>query len=85
MTELKQEVTREIQRRANSIARKEGCGWATTITFDPAQPEGVVEHTSFGYRKKTTGEYVPNAYLRNFGWKNTYYQRAETVVNLHPE
>lgn len=71
-----------LQRRANRIARRAGYGSATSVSFGDA--DRVVTHTSRGYRKHTTGEYVPNKYLSNFGWKNTYYQRAETVVSLAP-
>ena len=35
-----------------------------------------------GYRKNTTDQYVPNAYLYNFGWKNTYYQHARLVITF---
>lgn len=35
-----------------------------------------------GYRKNTTGEYVPNSYLNNFGWKNTYYQHASLYITI---
>ena len=45
----------------------------------------VVSYTRFGYRKYTTGEYVPNKYLSNFGWKNTYYQHAECDVMVNIE
>ena len=68
------------QKRANSIARKEGYGTATTIVY--GDEDKVVSHTPYGYRKYTTGEYVPNSYLCNFGWKNTYYQHAKTTVML---
>lgn len=74
---------KEIQKRANICARKNGYGIATTIIFDPkAKEDYVLEHTSYGYRKNTTGEYVSNKYLNNFGWKNTYYQNAKTTVVL---
>ena len=76
--------TPEQSRRANSIARKAGYGRATKIWVNEPidgdiQPK-VLSHISYGYRKYSTGEYVPNSYLKNFGWKNTYYQQAETVV-----
>lgn len=41
---------------------------------------GETEHTASGYRKYTTGEYVPNSYRDKFGWKNTYYQSASLVI-----
>ncbi len=80
---MAQTVTPEQQKTANRVARAARCGRATTIILsaDCKEPR-VVSHTPYGYRKRTTGEYVPNRYLANFGWKNTYYQNAETVVEL---
>jgi hypothetical protein len=66
--------------KANSIARKNGYGKATKILV--GNHNRVVSHTPYGYRKFTTGEYVPNAYRAKFGWKNTYYQEAETIVEI---
>lgn len=74
-------ITKEIQKKANSIARKAGYGSATEIVF--GEEDKVISHTSFGYRKYTTGEYVSNKYRSNFGWKNTYYQPAKTVVMIN--
>jgi len=71
-----------LQQYANSIARKHGHGFATSIIFEDIEMAYIKSHTPYGWRKKTTGEYVPNAYRNNFGWKNTYYQYAETVVAL---
>ena len=65
---------------ANRIARANGAGRATEIVrsgFD-----GVVSHIKYGYRKYTTDQYVPNSYRAHFGWKNTYYQAAKTVVSI---
>ena len=73
-------VTQEIIRKANSIARKSGYGRATEIIL--GDEDKVVSHTRYGYRKYTTGEYVCNKYRSNFGWKNTFYQHAETVVTV---
>ena len=42
--------------------------------------EHIAGFTRCGFRKNTTGEYVPNAYRNNFGWKNTYYQHAELRI-----
>ena len=76
-------MERNIRREANVVARKAGRGRATKVVLVPGLTEGrVAEHVPYGYRKYTTGEYVPNAYLANFGWKNTYYQAAETTVEL---
>jgi hypothetical protein len=44
--------------------------------------EEKIDITSFGYRKKTTGEYVPKAYLSHFGWKNTYYESAQLIITF---
>lgn len=74
---------KSLQSFANALARKHGYGFATQIIL--GEKNEVVQHTSFGYRKYTTGEYVANAYLANFGWKNTYYQHAETVVSVTPD
>jgi hypothetical protein len=71
-----------ITKLANSAARKAGCGRATTIVFGPTEEPKVIDRTRGGYRKHTTGEYVPNAYLRKFGWKNTYYQNAGCTVEI---
>ena len=76
-------TTKEAQKRANIIARRAGFGSATSIIY--GDEDKVVSHTSYGYRKRTTGEYVSNSYRNKFGWKNTYYQRAETVVMLKKE
>lgn len=69
-----------LKKLANSIARKHGCGSASSYKF--GLTDGIISHTRYGYRKKSTGQYVPNAYRSKFGWKNTYYQHAETVVQL---
>ncbi len=73
-------VTPEQQRHANAVARRHGYGTATEVRL--GAEDRVVSHTPYGYRKNTTGEYVPNAYRNNFGWKNTYYQDAKTVVEI---
>lgn len=73
-------ITPAIKRRANSIARKAGYGMATHIIF--GSEDRVVSHTNYGYRKNSTHEYVSNKYRANFGWKNTYYQHAITVVEI---
>ena len=79
----KDQITPEIQRKANAVARKCGYGTATSIVLGIQNQ--VLSHTSYGYRKYTTGEYVPNKYRSNFGWKNTYYQAAKTVVEIRLE
>lgn len=72
-----------IVRKANSIARRAGFGFATHIEI--GNEDKVVDHICYGYRKKTTGQYVPKKYLNNFGWKNTFYQHAETKVTIKEE
>lgn len=69
-----------IQILANRIARAAGHGKATKIIIGDANK--VLSHTAYGYRKITTGQYVFNAYRNKFGWKNTYYQKAETTVEV---
>lgn len=72
--------TKEQQKKANIIARKNGFNRATEIV--KGDENKVVKYVQFGYRKYTTGEYVPNSYRSNFGWKNTYYQPAIVVVMI---
>jgi hypothetical protein len=71
-----------ITKLANSCARRARCGKATEIVFADVPEPVVTERVRFGYRKHSTGEYVPRAYLRKFGWKNTYYQPAVTKVAI---
>lgn len=70
-----------VQKHANKIARQNGYGTATEVVF--GNKDRVVSHTKYGYRKYSTGQYVPNAYRAKFGWKNTYYQNAETIVEVN--
>lgn len=65
---------------ANRTARKHGYGTATFVVI--GSQDRILATTSYGYRKQTTGEYVPKKYLQNFGWKNTYYQHAECDVEV---
>ena len=69
-----------VVKKANIIARKNGYGFATSVSL--GTEDKIISHTSYGYRKYTTGEYVSNKYRANFGWKNTYYQNAETIVSI---
>ena len=69
-----------LQHRANKIARKAGYHSATEIIL--GTQDRVLHRTRYGYRKKTTDQYVSNAYRNHFGWKNTYYQPAITIVEL---
>lgn len=74
-----QAVTDEVRRRANVVARQCGHGRATAIVL--GRQDRVLSHVPHGYRKRSTGEYVSNAY-RDKAWSSTYYQRAETVVEI---
>jgi len=79
-------MTKEIQKLANSIARKNGYGTATKIKIDKRFKQGtgkIIGRVDYGYRKYTTDEYVNNSYMTKFGWKNCYYQNAETIVALN--
>ena len=69
-----------IVKEANIIARKYGTSWATSIKL--GRQDKVISYTRPGYRKYTTGQYVPKRYLMNFGWKNTYYQRMHCTVEI---
>ena len=74
------EQSHRLQLRANRVARNSGFGSATDVVL--GNDNQVVAAYRYGYRKCTTGEYVPNAYRANFGWKNTYYQKARTTVEI---
>ena len=72
-----------IQRLANTVARRAGHARATKIVFGKVKEGKVISHTKYGYRKKTTGEYVAKSYvMHHWGIKNCYYQHAETIVML---
>lgn len=71
-----------VKKLANSVAKNNYYGKATSITFKNVKKPEIGETISHGHRKYTTGEYVPNAYLQNFGWKNTFYQKAKCEVIL---
>ncbi len=70
------------QQYANAFARSEGYGKATGIKAIPGKGPVIVEAKQPGYVKNTTGEYVPNAYRTNFGWKNTHYQPLVCIVGI---
>lgn len=79
---LAKSVLSEIQTTANIMARANGMGTATKIV--KGKKLAIIDWTNSGYRKNTTDEYVPNSYRSNFGWKNTYYQKAECIVSIPP-
>lgn len=72
--------TMNVKRIANTIARRAGYGLGDIIVV--GDKNCVISHVRYGYRKITTKQYVPNKYLANFGWKNTFYQNAITTVML---
>ena len=69
---------------ANHIARLHfRTNRATEIVQgEPGSEPRALSYTQPGYRKYSDGQYVPNKYRSHFGWKNTYYQRAECVVSI---
>ena len=78
-----------VQQFANAAARHFGYHRADHIVVcemeNPASRSKMIDHTSYGFRKFTTDEYVPNSYRNNFGWKNTYYQNAITTIGISKE
>jgi hypothetical protein len=68
---------------ANRFAKSLGYGRATSVVVssDYNTPT-LIRRVDYGHRKCSTGQYVPTAYLNNFGWKNTYYQHAVTEIGL---
>jgi len=73
---------KSIKNAATLFARENGRNKATKIIPIPGEFPEILKSVDFGYRKCTTGEYVPNKYLNNFGWKNTYYQWAVCEVGI---
>ncbi|NCU38995.1 hypothetical protein EOL96_08230 [Candidatus Saccharibacteria bacterium] len=71
-----------LKQAANAFAKQDGWNRATAVKAAETEEPSMGECTRYGYRKRTTGEYVPNAYLANFGWKNTYYQNAVSEVSV---
>jgi hypothetical protein len=69
-----------IKKLASKFARKNGYNSVTSIVVSDKYE--IIEHVRFGYRKISNDQYVPNAYLNKFGWKNTYYQNAKTSVAI---
>ena len=67
---------------ANAFARDNSWNTATTLTVSEYGNFQLGETKNFGHRKKSNGQYVPNSYLSNFGWKNTYYQHAVCEVKI---
>jgi len=47
----------------------------------PGRSYELLEYIQSGYRKRSTGEYVSNAY-RKKGWSNTFYQSSICIVQL---
>lgn len=76
---------KSLQQFANAIARYNGAGKSDAIIVTGLGRNTLYSHTRYGWRKNTTGQYVPNSYRSNFGWKNTFYQHAFTVVQVTKE
>ena len=74
----------ELQLIANRIARKYGTNAATEIIINRSFKPGngrVKEYLRYGWRKYTTGEYVPNAY-RNKSAGRTLTTNMLNVLNV---
>jgi hypothetical protein len=80
MLDLHDQHVKDFYRCANKISRRNGYSKATAIVRGTANK--VISRVNPGYRKYTSGEYVSAAYRKHFGWKNTYYQKAVTVVMI---
>lgn len=70
----------DIIKIANILARKHGYLKATKVIC--GSNFKLIKAIRYGYRKFTTGEYVPHKYRCNFGWKNTYYQKAIFEIQI---
>lgn len=79
---VSKERKQSVEYIANCVARRHGHNVATRITYADVPEPTLGKTTGYGYVKNTTGEYVFNAYRRNFGWKNTHYQAATCEVIL---
>lgn len=69
-----------IQNAANAYAKEKHWNKATALKAADIDPPRMGACKRYGYRKHTTGEYVPHKYRIHFGWKNTYYQNAVSEV-----
>ena len=73
---------RMVVRFVEQAIREQGTGWSALEVSTHLGNCTSTAYTPYGYRKNTTGEYVSHAYRSNFGWKNTYYQRAILAVSF---
>jgi len=75
-----------VKRYANSVARRNGAGKATRIKIDRRlRHKGrVTSHTSHGYVKDSTGEYVPKSYVNKCRGRGVHYVAAECEVAIPP-
>jgi hypothetical protein len=67
--------------------KKHSSSWqslSSKIDTTKPDPINIEKLVSYGYRKYSTGQYVPKKYLSHFGWKNTYYQKAITEISINP-
>ena len=73
---------RIIEKHANAISKGHGYGPATTIIL--SDEDKLVAGTHCGWRKKSSGERVPQAYV-NKGWSSCYFSHSTVViaVNAH--
>lgn len=79
-------ITPKIQRYANCIARDNGYGRATAIKFEKQLKCPLIStRIEPGWRKKTTGDYVPFKYRLKSRGHGIFYQHAETTVVLPME
>jgi hypothetical protein len=69
-----------LAKHANAISKGHGYGSATTIIL--SDEDKLVEGTHSCWRKKTTGEPVPQAYV-NKAWSSCYYSRSTVVVAVN--
>ena len=74
------DIVKQLDKKANIIARKAGYGKATDYRL--GVHSRVVERTEPGYYKNTTNERVPFEYIKKFGWKNCRYVHAYTLIEL---
>jgi hypothetical protein len=70
-----------LQKQANSFARKLNYWKATDVIFGNCNEPKIIAHVCNGYRKISNGQYVSKAYYQK-GWSSCYYQNMVLVVML---
>ena len=75
-----------LRTKFNAFARKQGCGRCTGLETTQYGEVGmvIIEENHPCFRKITTNQKVPHSYRNNFGWKNTYYDRASCTLAVNP-